>query len=102
MVDKMRREYRNRIRRIYTWLMNSADYTSYFKQRTRVVSQADKEDPVKFHHTNERDLKYNGLNVTVIKAFLSEVKKKKVDDDGNIIHPRMHSRVGESIVNTAL
>ena len=51
MAGKTRREYRNRIRRIYTWLMNSADYTSYFEQGTRVVPQAEKEDPVKFHHT---------------------------------------------------
>ena len=37
MADKTRREYRNRIRRIYTWLMDSTDYTSYFEQGTRVV-----------------------------------------------------------------
>ena len=85
MADKTRRECSNSIRRIYTWLMNLTDYTGYFEQGTRVVPQPEKEDPVKFHHTNDRDLKYNGLNVTVIKAFLSEVKKKKVDDDGNII-----------------
>ena len=84
MADKTRREYRNRIKRIYTWLMNSADYTGYFELGTRLVTEAEKEDPVKFHHTNDRDLKYTGLNVTVIKAYLSEVKKKKVDDDGGI------------------
>ena len=85
MADKTRREYRNRIKRIYMWLRNSTDYTGYFEQGTRLVTQAKKEDPVKFHHTNDRDLIYNGLNVMVIKAFLSEVKKKKVDDDGNIL-----------------
>ena len=76
MADKTRREYRNRIKRIYKWLMNSTDYPGYFEEGTRLVTQAEKEDSVKFHHTNNRDLKYNGLNVTVIKAFLSEVKKK--------------------------
>ena len=85
MADKTRREYRNRIKRIYTWLMKSKDYTAYFEQGTRIVTPAEKEDPVKFHHTNDRDLKYTGLNVSVIKAFLSEAKKKKVDDDGNIV-----------------
>ena len=31
MADKTRREYRNRIKRIYKWLMNSTDYPDYFE-----------------------------------------------------------------------
>ena len=35
-------------------------------------------DAVFFAHRNNRDLCYSGLNVTLVKAFLSAKKKKKI------------------------
>ena len=38
-----------------------------------------------FAHRNNRDLRYSGLNVKIIKAFLSTKKKKKVDPVSNVV-----------------
>ncbi|KAL3800306.1 hypothetical protein HJC23_003602 [Cyclotella cryptica] len=77
MEDKTRREYRNRIMRIIDWLR--VNYPSYFEEGTRLLSEEEKQDKVFFAHQTHRDLCYSGINVKVIKAFLSEKKKKKVD-----------------------
>jgi len=76
MDDKTRREYRNRIRHIYRWWMQH--YPMYFENGTRVLTEQDKSDQVKFHHTNDRDIIYTGLNVSLVMAFLSDKKKKSV------------------------
>lgn len=85
MEDKTRREYRNRIKRIYEWLQGSADYPDYFEQGVRVLTAEEKADEVQFHHKNDHDLIYTGLNVKVIKAFLSEKKKKVKAADGSAL-----------------
>ena len=82
MGDKTRREYRNRISRIYTWWMEH--YPDYFEHGTRLVPAEEKTDTVKFHHRNDRDIIYSGLNVAMMKAFLSSKKKKKVAADGTV------------------
>ena len=48
MLDKTRREHRNRIARIYNWWMKN--YPEYFEIGTRVLSEDEKNDPVKYHH----------------------------------------------------
>ena len=68
MDDKTRKEYRNRIRHIYSWWM--IHYPTYFENGTRVLTEEDKNDQVKFHHTNDRDIIYSGLNVALVMAFL--------------------------------
>ena len=40
------------------------------------ISQEHARNPNFFQHTNTEDLKYNGINVTLIKAFLSSAKRK--------------------------
>ena len=83
MDDKTRKEYRNRIRHIYTWWMEH--YPDYFEVGTRVLPVVEKEDRVKFHHTNDRDIIYTGLNVSLVMAFLSFKKTKTVKADGTKI-----------------
>lgn len=83
MDDKTRKEYRNRIRHIYRWWMEN--YPEYFENGTCVLSQEEKEDRVKFHHTNDRDIIYTGLNVSFVMAFLSFKKTKTVLPDGTKI-----------------
>jgi hypothetical protein len=83
MDDKTRKEYRNRIRHIYRWWMEH--YPNYFENGTRVLTQEEKEDQVMFHHTNDRDIIYTGLNVSLVLAFLSHKKNKSVRPDGTII-----------------
>ncbi|KAL7538044.1 hypothetical protein ACHAXR_008244 [Thalassiosira sp. AJA248-18] len=80
MEDKTRREYRNRIARIYKWWLK--EYPDYFEEGTRVLSDDEKNDTIKFHHRNDRDIIYSGLNVDLFKAFLSFKKKKKVSASG--------------------
>lgn len=83
MDDKTRKEYRNRIRHIYRWWMQY--YPEYFEIGTRVLTGEEKEDRVKFHHTNDRDIIYTGLNVSLVMAFLSLKKIKAVKSDGTKI-----------------
>ena len=77
MDDKTQKENRIRIRHIYRWWMEH--YPNYFENGTRVLTQEEKEDQVMFHHTNDRDIIYTGLNV------LSHKKNKSVRPDGTII-----------------
>ena len=82
MEDKTRREYRNRIKRIIKWIKRK--YPTYYEEGIRILDDEEKKDIVPFHHTNTHDLVYAGLNVKVIKAYLSEKKKKKVATDGTV------------------
>ena len=83
MLDKTRREHRNRIARIYNWWMKN--YPEYFEIGTRVLSKDEKNDPVKYHHRNNRDIRYTGLNVKHVKAYLSQKKTKRVRSDGKAV-----------------
>ena len=83
MEDKTRREYRNRIKHIYRWWMET--YPAYFEVGTRTLSEAEKEDQEAFHHTNDRDIVYEGLGVTLVKAFLVVKKKKRVTAEGAVV-----------------
>ena len=56
-----------------------------YENGTRVLTEEDKNDQVKFHHTNDRDIIYSGLNVALVMAFLSDKKKKSVKPDGTVI-----------------
>ena len=82
MEDRTRKEYRNRIGRVCKW--TETGYPEYYELGTRILDEDEKKDIVKFHHTNDRDLIYSGINVQVIKAYLSEKKKKKVAADGTV------------------
>ncbi|KAL7523497.1 hypothetical protein ACHAWF_002320 [Thalassiosira exigua] len=80
MEDKTRKEYRNRIRHIIDFWMEN--YPDYFESGTRVLTEEEKNDTVKFHHKNNRDIIYSGLNVTLVKSFVSVKKTKRINQDG--------------------
>lgn len=80
MCDKTRKEYRNRIKRICKFWKEK--YPDYHEKGTRVLLQEQKEDPALYHFNNEEDLVYDGLNVNMIKAYLSKKKMKRPDKDG--------------------
>jgi hypothetical protein len=83
MEDRTRKEYRNRIRHIYRWWKDS--YPEYYEIGTVLLNEEDKKDTVAFHNTNDRDLVYAGLNVAMVKSFLSVKKKKRVSTSGDTI-----------------
>jgi len=68
MEDKTRKEHRRRIRHLYTWWHDN--YIDYFENGTCALSDDEKKDLVRFHHTNDRDIIYEGLNVNLVLAFL--------------------------------
>eukprot|EP00804_Cyclotella_cryptica_P019287 CCRYP_006159-RA/>CCRYP_006159-RA protein AED:0.41 eAED:1.00 QI:0/0/0/1/0/0/2/0/113 len=45
---------------------------------SRLLSEDEKQDKIFFAHNTNRDLCYSGLNVQLIKAFLSSKKKKEI------------------------
>ena len=83
MMDRTRREYRNRIKHVYRFWMEK--YPAYFEVGTRLLSESEKQDRAAFHHTNDRDIIYQGIDVTLVKAFLVVKKKKRQRDDGTVI-----------------
>lgn len=67
-----KKDYRLRIRQIYLFLQ--ASYPEYCERGGVVVIGAN--DQQNYHHTNTHDLKYVGMNVELIKAFLGHKKIK--------------------------
>jgi hypothetical protein len=63
--------YRNRINHIYTFI--DASYPEY-AAAGGIHELA--EDELPHHHKNKKDLKYSGLNVGIIMAFLASKKNK--------------------------
>jgi hypothetical protein len=92
MKPRTRNEHRNRQRHIMDWWRNK--YPSYFEDGTVALSEEDRNDPTKYYHTNRRDLRYAGLNVRMVKAFLVS---KKIKSNGNYITPSDLSKYGDSI-----
>ena len=60
-------------------------YPKYFGVGTWSLGQAKKQDREAFHHSNDRDLVYTGINAKMVKAFLVVKTKKRVKDDGRVI-----------------
>ena len=83
--NKNCREYRNRLKRIISYWDRNHVYHSYHEVGTRLLRSEEKDDQVKFHWKNERDIIYSGLNVSMVKAYLSDKNKKKVLSDWRVI-----------------
>ena len=76
---KTMRDYRNRIKKICNFIRSK--YRSYVAAGGIVkLSIQLRSDPVFFAWKNKDDLKYTGLNVNIIKAFLSQMK---INENGN-------------------
>ena len=74
MKIKSRQSHRNRLKHIYKFW--SSDYTNYYEAGTYALTPEQKNDPILFHHTNDRDLIYKGLDVKCVLAFLVTKKQK--------------------------
>ncbi|KAI2494218.1 hypothetical protein MHU86_20321 [Fragilaria crotonensis] len=73
---KTKKDYRNRIKHIYEFMKKA--YPQYCELGgIRKLGDADLGG---FHHKNTHDLRYEGLNVQIFKAFLTT---KKIKDNGN-------------------
>jgi len=73
-----KKNYRNRIKELYEWLLEN--YPEYCVLGG-VQELTDDDVDRAFHHRNTYDLKYEGLNVVIFKAFLAAKKHKA---DGNL------------------
>ena len=81
--DKTRKNYRNRIKEKIEWIKQN--YPEYIPVGVKDLSDEELADRVLFHWTNRQDLIYPGLNVAIIKAFLSEKKVKERAPNGEIL-----------------
>jgi hypothetical protein len=75
---KTERNYRNRIREIYTFF--KSHYPDYYTVGVRQLSEEERTDPDSFYWKNLHDLIYTGINVSMVKAFMAH---KKVEANGN-------------------
>jgi hypothetical protein len=68
--------YRRRIERICEFFIGH--YPEYAVSGVRLLTDDDKiEGPNQHHYNNTYDLVYQGINLNLVKAFLSEAKKKE-------------------------
>ena len=72
--DKLRREYRNRIKHIYNFL--KAEYPYYYAIVVRKVMYEEKTDRNLFWYKNDKNIVYSGLNIKFVKYFLAHSKIK--------------------------
>ena len=65
--DNTRKGHRRHLKTLINWLM--LNYPNYFEVGTRILSTEERQDPMKFYHTCDRDLVYEGLRVDMIVNF---------------------------------
>ena len=61
--------HRRRLKILMNWWMTN--YPDYFEVGTRLLSQEERQDPMKFYHTSDRDIIYEGLRVNMVTAFMA-------------------------------
>ena len=83
MKDNCRRNYQNRNTRYINWLCT--EYPPFYEEGTRQLSDEEIAASTNYFFGHKRDLVYSGFRVDVFKAFLSSIKVKKQDEDGNDI-----------------
>jgi len=74
--DETRRGHRRRLKKMMYWWMT--EYPDYFEVGTRVLTEEEKADPMKFFHTCDRDIISEGLRVEMVLAYMAATKKKIV------------------------
>jgi hypothetical protein len=68
------KDYRHRINVMIAWI--ETEYPEYYKKGTAQVTAQQKGDLSLHFFDHERDFIYSGMNVEVVKAFLSIHKTK--------------------------
>ena len=86
--EGMRRNYRNRIKDVYSFFKEK--YPLYYAVGVREVTDQELADPDKFYWKNKHDLIYEGLNVQMVKAFLAEKKVKPNGKMSSHVHCRKY------------
>ena len=97
MKDNCRHDYRNRNTRYINWLCT--EYPPFYEEGTRQLSDEEIAASTNYFFGHKRDLVYSGFRVDVFKAFLSSIKVKKQDEDGNDIlkSPQDLRKYGDAI-----
>ena len=82
-----RRDYQNRLKRYMVWLEALPDgrYSEYYQTGIRKLTDEEMAIPNRYYFWHTRDFIYTGFRVDFFKAFLSNIKVKKQDEDGNDI-----------------
>jgi hypothetical protein len=88
--DEKRKGHRRCLKKIVLWWM--AEYPEYFEVGTRVLSVEEKADPMKFYHTCDRDIVYEGLRVDMMLSYMAATKKKGDVTNGDEIYCYDHMR----------
>jgi hypothetical protein len=84
-VEEMRWDYRNRIKEICMFLQQK--YHDYGNAGViHELIEEEKMNPELFYHTNTHDLKYEGINVKLILAFLAMKKAKPNGKTVSFLH----------------
>ncbi len=74
--DEMRKGHRRCLKKMILWWMR--EYPEYFEVGICVLSAEEKADPMKFYHTCDRDIVYEGLCVDMVLSYMAATKKKKI------------------------
>lgn len=69
-----KRNYRNRLNEIMKFW--ESNYYEYYEQGTHSLSAQELNDSNRFWHKNTRDIKYEGINIRMVLAFLGTKKCK--------------------------
>jgi hypothetical protein len=88
--DETRRGHRRRLKKLMEWWMT--EYPDYFEAGTRILSAEEKADPMKFFHTCDRDIVYEGLRVDMVLSYMAATKKKDAQGEGQKIYSYTHMR----------
>jgi hypothetical protein len=73
-----RRGHRRRMKKLIEWWM--IEYPDYFEVGTRVLSAEEKADSMKYYHTCDRDIEYEGLRVDMVIAYMAATKAKATEE----------------------
>jgi hypothetical protein len=71
--DETQKGHRRRLKKMIEWWMT--EYPDYFDVGTHALSPQEMCDPMKFFHTYDRDIVYDGLRVDMVTAYLAATKK---------------------------
>ncbi len=55
------------------------EYPDYFEVGTCILSANEKADPMKYYHTHDRDIVYEGLCVDMIIAYMAATKARATE-----------------------
>jgi len=96
--DETRRGHRRRLKKLIQWWM--VEYPDYFEVGTRVLSTEEKADPMKFYHTCDRDLVYEGLRVDMVIAYMAATKTKttEVGADAKIYSHQHIRKINDAVM----